>query len=165
MNKTMMGWMGRLVVSTVMSAVPSVGQSQASTGAHMAAHIEAEASKLHAQSHQWADAADLYVAAAQLREDDDPQGQRDLFIAANLRNAIGDAVGAIAALESAGSRAEASGDYAQALAMFIDGASVARKAGLRSDTRRLDNKSAALIDSGDLTSVERDEIFSRLQGG
>ena len=165
MNKTMMGWMGRLVVATVMSAVPSVGQSQASTGAHMAAHIEAEASKLHDQSHQWADAADLYVAAAQLREDDDPQGQRDLFIAANLLNAIGDAAGAVAALESAGSRATASGDYALALAMFVDGASVARKAGLRSDARRLDNKSNELIDSQDLTSVERDPIFLRLQGG
>lgn len=74
------------------------------------------------------------------------------------------ASGAIAALESAGSRAAASGDYGQALVMFVDGASVARKAGLRSDTRRLDNKSAELIDSGDLTSVEREQIFSRLQG-
>ena len=142
-----------------------VGQSQASTGAHMAAHIEAEASKLHDQSDQWADAADLYVAAAQLREDDDPQGQTDLFIAANLRNAIGDAAGAIAALESAGSRAAASGDYGQALAMCVDGASVARKAGLRSDKRRLDNKSAELIGSRDLTNVERDLIFQRLQRG
>ena len=165
MNKTMMGWMGRLVVATVMSAMPSVGQSQASTGVHMAAHIEAEASKLSDRSHQWADAADLYVAAAQLREDDDPQGQRDLFIAANLLNAIGDAAGAVAALESAGSRATASGDYALALAMFVDGASVARKAGLRSDARRLDNKSNELIDSQNITSVERDLIFQRLQGG
>jgi hypothetical protein len=131
----------------------------------MAVHIEAEASKLHDQSDQWADAADLYVAAAQLREDDDPQGQTDLFIAANLRNAIGDAAGAIAALESSGSRAAASGDYGQALAMFVDGASVARKAGLRSDKRRLDNKSAELIGSRDLTNVERDLIFQRLQGG
>ncbi len=161
MSKTMMAW---VVAATVVLAVPSEGRSQASTGAHMAAYIEAEASKLHDQSHQWADAADLYVAAAQLRTDDDPQGQRDLFLAANLLNAIGDAPGTIAALESAGTRAVASGDYAQAVEMFVYGASVARNAGLRRDESRLDDKSAELLDSPQLTSIQRGQIYLRLQG-
>jgi hypothetical protein len=127
----------------------------------MAAHIEAEASKLHNQSHQWADAADLYVAAAQLRADDDPQAQEDLFVAANLFNTIGDVTGAIAALESAGSRAEANGDIVRAVEMFAVASSVAQEAGLKSEYRRLGYKSAELVGSRKLSNTERTQILRR----
>jgi hypothetical protein len=160
MNRTKMGW---VVIATVALAVPSEGQSQASTGAQMAAHIEDEASKLHDQMHQWGDAADLYVAAAQLRADDDPQAQRDLFVAANMFNTIGDTEEAIAALESAGARAVASGDVVRAAEMFAVAALVAQRAGLRIDQRRLGYKSAQLANSPELTSTERTQILSRFQ--
>jgi hypothetical protein len=158
MSKLMMGW---VVAATAALAVPSAGSSQATTGARMAAHIEAEASKLHNQSHQWADAADLYVAAAQLRADDDPQAQEDLFVAANLFNTIGDVTGAIAALESAGSRAEANGDIVRAVEMFAVASSVAQEAGLKSEYRRLGYKSAELVGSRKLSNTERTQILRR----
>ena len=158
MNKMMMGW---VVAATAAMAVPSVGSSQATTGARMAAHIEAEAAKLNNQSHQWTDAANLYLAAAQLRADDDPQAQEDLFVAANLFNTIGNPAGAIAALESAGTRAEASGDIVRAVEMFAVASSVAQEAGLKSEYRRLGYKSAELVGSRELSSTERIEILRR----
>ena len=144
MSKTTIGW---VVAATVVFAAPPEAQSQESRSARMAAHLEAEASKLHDQSHHWADAANLYMAAAQLRADEDPQAQKDLFGAANLFNTIGDRAGAISALESAGSRAVASGDVVLAAETFAVAALVAQEAGLRTDQRRLSQKSAELVDS------------------
>ncbi len=84
--------------------------------------LESEASRLHAQRHRWACAADLYLAAVQLREDEDPQPQEDLLLAANLTYETGNTADAMAALESAGSRTLASGDIVRAADIYADAA-------------------------------------------
>ncbi len=67
--------------------------------------------------------------------------------------------GAIAALESAGSRALASGDVVQAADMFADAARVAKKAGLRIEQRRLSSRVGELAYSSVLTRAERNQIL------
>ena len=163
MRKTMMGWGVTTLALTAVLAVPSDGQSQASPGTQMAVELESEASRLHDQPDRWAYAADLYLAAVQLREEGDPQAQENLLIAANLSFDTGDAVGAIAALESAASRALASGDIVRAAGIFTDAAWVASKAGLRIE-QRLTRKVVELADSSELTRAERSQILSRFRG-
>src|SRR5688572_6818740 len=80
----------------------------------MAADLEAAAGGLHAQPERWADAARLYVVAAELRQQEDPAARRNLMIAANLYFQVGDAPQAIAALEAAGARALSDGDAHEA---------------------------------------------------
>jgi len=139
-------------------------RSQSSQAAQRAAELEAEASQFLDQQDRWAYAADLYMAAVQLRADDDPQAERDLMIAANLSYGTGDPTGAISALESGASRALASGDVVQAVNMFADAAWVAEKANRRADQRRLTSKVNELIDSSDLTTAERRQIQLRFRG-
>ena len=104
------------------------------------------------------------MAAVQLREEDDPQAQEDLWLAANLGYETSNTAGTIAALESAGSRALASGDIVRAADMFADAAWAAQKAGLTIDQRRLTVKSIELAESWELTRAERREILSRFRG-
>ncbi len=163
MRKTMMGWVITLVMTAAV-AVPSDVHSQSSPGAQRAAELESEASRLHSQRHQWAYAADLYLAAVQLREDGDPQAQEDLVLAANLGYQTGDVAGTIAALESAASRTLAGGDVVRAADIFADAAWVAQKAGLRIEQRRLTHRVVELADSSELTGAERNEILSRFEG-
>ena len=163
MRKTMMGWVITLVMTAAV-AVPSDVQSQSSPGAQRAAELESEASRLHNQPRRWAYAADLYLAAVQLREDEDPQAQENLVLAANLGYQTGDVAGTIAALESAASRTLASGDVVRAADIFADAAWVAQKAGLRIEQRRLTHRVAELADSSELTGAERNQILSRFEG-
>ena len=164
MRKMMMGWMATiLAVAAVISAASDL-QSQSSTGALKAAELESEAYRLHDQPRQWAYAANLYMAAVQLRAAEDPQAQADLVLAAHLGYWTGDAAGAIAALESAGSRALAGGDIVRAAGIFTDAAWVANKAGLRIDQRRLSRKVVQLADSSELTRAEKRRILSRFRG-
>jgi hypothetical protein len=95
-------------------------------------------------ANRWADAASLYVAAAQLRQREDPQARQDLFMAANLWYQVGDRAGAVAALESAGSRALSAGDSVFATEMFANAASIAQEAGLVEQERTLRSRVAAL---------------------
>ena len=88
----------------------------------------------------------------------------DLLIVANLKYGTGDTKGAMAALESAGSRALGSGDAVRAADMFADAAWVAKKAGLRIDQRRLSSRVGELADSSELTRAERNQILSRFRG-
>ena len=162
-RKTMMGWVVTTLALTAVLAIPSDGQSQSSPGTQRAAELESEASGLHNQRGRWAYAADLYLAAVQLREEQDPQAQQDLLIVAQLSFDGGDMAGAIAALESAASRALASGDVVRAAGIFTDAAWVADKAGLSSDHRRLGSRAVRLADSSELTRAERNEILSRFQ--
>ncbi len=67
--------------------------------------------------------------------------------------------GAIAALESAGSRALASGDVVRAADLFADAARVAKNAGLRIDQRRLSSRVGELAYSSELTRAERNLIL------
>ena len=164
MRKTMMGWVPTTLAMTVVLAVPSDVQSQSSPGAQRAAELESEASRLHGQPDRWAYVADLYLAAVQLREDEDPQAQEDLLLAANFGYVTGDRAGALAALESAASRTLASGDVVRAANIFADAAWTAQKAGLRSEQRRLTLKVVELADSSELTRAERSQILSRFEG-
>ena len=164
MKKTMMGWVVTALAVVAAFSLPSDLQSQVTPGAQRAAELESEASRLWNQRSQWAYAADLYMAAVQLRSHEDPQAQEDLWLAANLGYEAGDAEGAIAALESAASRALAGHDVVRAADMFADAAWVARKAGLEEEHRRLGRRAAALADSSELTTFERNEIMSRFEG-
>ena len=163
-RKTMMGWVVTTLALTAVLAIPSDVQSQSSQGTQRAAELESEASTLHNQRNRWAYAADLYVAAAQLREEEDPQAQENLLLAANLSFSTGDTPGAMAAFESAGSRVLASGDIVRAAGIFTDAAWVAEKAGLRSDQRRLGSRAVELADSSELTRAEKRRILSRFRG-
>ena len=164
MRKTMMGWVVTTLALTAVSAVPSDVQGQSSPGIQRAAELESEASGLHDQRDRWAYAVDLYLAAVQLRENEDPQAQENLLMVANLSYETGNTEVAIAALESAGSRALASGDVVRAADIFTDAAWVAKKAGLRSDQRRLGSTAVKLAESSELTRAERRQILSRFQG-
>ncbi len=163
-RKTMMGWVVTTLALTAVLAIPSDGQSQSSPGTQRAAELESEASELHDQRDRWAYAADLYLAAVQLREDEDPQAQENLLMVANLSYETGNTARAIAALESAASRVLASGDVVRAAGIFTDAAWVANKAGLRTDQRRLASRAVELADSSELTVAERNRILSRFRG-
>ncbi len=163
MRKSTMGWVVPTLAFIAVSAVPSDVQGQSSPGSQRAAELESEASGLHDQRDRWAYAADLYLAAVQLREDEDPQAQENLLMVANLSYETGSTAVAIAALESAGSRALARGDVVRAAGIFTDAAWVADKAGLSSDHRRLGSRAVRLADSSELTRAERNQILSRFQ--
>jgi hypothetical protein len=146
MGTMRMGW----VVSTLGLAVALVAPEDArsqSADPVQAGQIEAEAARLHEQPARWADAASLYLAAAQLRQHEDPQARQDLFLAANLHYQLGDLPAAVAALESAGTRALAGGDSVFATQMFANAAVIAEEAGLGDHERRLRSRVADLADS------------------
>ena len=164
MRKTMMGWVVSTFAVAAVLAVPSDARSQSSPSTQRAAEFESQASQVLDQRDRWAYAANLYWAAAQLRADEDPRVQEDLRIAANLAYETGNATGAITALESAASRALASGDVVGAAGTFTDAAWVANKAGLRIDQRRLGSRAVELADSPQLTKAERSQILSRFRG-
>ena len=164
MRKMMMGWVVTTLAVTTALIIPSDVESQSSLSTERATELESEAYELFNQPDHWAYAADLYLAAVQLREQEDPTAQQDLLSAASLVYATGDAAGAIAALESAASRALASGDVVRAANIFTDAAWVAIKAGRRIDLRRLSSKAIGLADSSKLTRAERRQILSRFRG-
>ena len=164
MRKTMMGWIMTTLAVTAALVIPSDVQSQSSPNTERALELESEASELFNQPDQWAYAADLYLAAVQLRGQEDPTAQQDLLLAASLGYESGDAESAIAALESAASRALVSGDVVQAASIFTDAAWVASKAGFRNTLSRLSSRAIELADSPELTRTERSQILSRFRG-
>lgn len=123
-------------------AAPAAAQVQAPTSEQIADDMEAAASTLQGATDRWDDAATLYVAAAKLRAGGDGQAQTDLFAAANLYVQTGNVGGAIDALETAGSRALASGDTELAQQRFGDAALVAQHAGLSREHQRLSYRTA-----------------------
>jgi hypothetical protein len=162
-----MGWVvTSFALAAAVFAVPSDVQSQSSPASAIqrAVELESEASGLQNQRDQWEYAAVLYMAAVQLREEGDPQAQADLLIVANLSYETGNTAGALAALETAGARALASGDVVGAANIFTDAAWVASKAGLRIDKRRLSTRVTQLANSSEISRTERNQILSRFQG-
>jgi tetratricopeptide (TPR) repeat protein len=144
MRTSTKGWaVATLALGVALFAAAGVG-AQALSSSDQAAAFEAEAARLHDQADRWADAASLYKAAADLRQHEDPQARQDLFLAANLLYQVGDMTGAIDALESAASRALAGGDPVFAQQMFANAASVANKAGLTNEERRLKARASDL---------------------
>ncbi len=141
---------GVVIVAVLLAlafAKPSDAHSQVPLTSDMAADLEAAASVLHGQPDRWADAARLYVVAAGMRQREDPEARRDLFTAASLYYQTGDSAGAIAALESAGARALASGDASEARRMFARAAWVARDARLTMHERRLTHRASHTADT------------------
>jgi hypothetical protein len=137
-----MGWVVTAVAAVAVAATPVNAQSARISATELAIRLEAEAVRLQVTSDGWADAASLYVAAAGHRQHEDPQARQDLFTAANLYYQVGDMSRAMSALESAGTRALASGDSVLAVQMFANAALVAQEAGLRNDERRLRSRAA-----------------------
>lgn len=141
---------GVVIIAVVLAltfARPSNAHSQVSPTSAMAADLEAAASGLHGQPDRWADAARLYVVAADLRQHEDPEARRDLLTAASLFYETGDNAGALAALEAAGVRALAGGSVAEARRMFARAAWVARDAGLTAHERRLTDRASDMADA------------------
>ena len=164
MRKTIMGWVVSTFAVAAVLAVPSDARSQTPPDIQKAAEFESQASQFLNQRDRWAVAANLYWAAAELRADGDPQVEENLRIVANLSYGTGNVTGAITALESAASRALASGDVARAAGILTDAAWVADRAGLRIDQRRLASRVVGLADSSELTRAERSQILSRFRG-
>ena len=160
MRKMMMGWTLTTLVAAVL-AVPSDVKSQSVRVIGMAEELESEASKLHNQRDQWEHAVDLYLAAVQIRGDEDPRAQEDLLIVASLSYETGNHKGAIAALESVASQVLAGGDVVRAAGIFTDAAWVARKARRKYDELRLSLKAAELANSSEISRAERNQILSR----
>ena len=133
----MESWMLATVAAFLLSPTMAEAQDKVPTNMEIATEIEAAAASLHDRAERWADAATLYRAAAELREDGDSQGQKNLFVAANLFLETGRVGDAIAVLESAASRALASGDSEAAIERFADAALVALRAGLTREHQRL----------------------------
>jgi len=134
---TMMGWVVTGMAAAAVAAAPVRAQTATISGTELAIELEAEAARLQQTSAGWADAADLYVAAAGHRQHEDPQARQDLFMAANLYHQVGNVGQAITALESAGVRALSSGDSVLAVQMFGNAAQIAEEAGLFNEQRRL----------------------------
>jgi hypothetical protein len=123
---------------------PAQTRAQTAADPMQAATLEAEAARLQVYPNRWRDAAGLYRDAAQLRQREDPQARQDLFLAANLSYQVGDRAAAVAALDSAGSRALSAGDSVFASEMFANAASIAQEAGLVDQERQLRSRVAAL---------------------
>jgi hypothetical protein len=137
-------WAAALVLAASVAA-PAPAWAQSVADPERAALLEAEAARLQEHANRWADAASLYLSAAQLRQHEDPQARQDLFLAANLSYQIGDEPAAVSALEAAGARALAAGDSVFATEMFASAATIAAEAGLVDHERRLRSRVAALV--------------------
>jgi hypothetical protein len=135
-----------LTLALAMAGMAPLGaQTQAVLDPERAAVLEAEAARMQVLANRWADAASLYIAAAQLRRREDPQARQNLFLAANLSYQVGDREGAVAALDSAGSRALSTGDSVFATEMFANAAIIAQEAGLVEQERMLRSRVASLV--------------------
>jgi hypothetical protein len=145
---TRVGWVVGTFVAVAVAGSSAQAQSAVPSGPEFAAELEAEAYRLHSMPARWSDAASLYVAAAQLRQREDPQARQNLFVAANLYYQAGDKQAAVMALESAGARAVSSGDAVLAAQMFANAAIVAEEAGMVSEGRRLRSRVADLAYAG-----------------
>jgi hypothetical protein len=160
MSATDVGAKARVVtrlarVTAAMAAMalvsPEVTRAQTVADPERATVLEAEAARLQEHSSRWSDAVSLYLAAAELRQREDPQARQDLFLAANLSYRLGDRPAAVTALESAGSRALSAGDSVFATEMFANAASIAQEAGLVDQERRLRSRVADLAGASGLT--------------
>jgi len=156
--KTTMRW----ALAAAALAAPFAQQAEAQdgvlTGEQIAVEMEVAAATLHDRAERWADAATLYLAAAELREQGDAQAQKNFFVAANLLLETGDVEGAIAALEVAGSRALAVGDAELARERFVDAALVAQKAGLSREHERLSYRTTEVVTA--TNSARRTDVAS-----
>jgi hypothetical protein len=142
-------------VLALLAAATARGDAQepALTSEQIAAELEAAAATLHDRADRWSEAATLYVAAAEIRADGDAQAQKNLFVAANLFVRTDNVGGAIGALESAASRALATGQTELARQRFADAALVAQRHGLSREHQRLSYRTAEVAMATELGRV------------
>ena len=157
--KTTMRWALAATALAALFAQQAEAQDRVLTGEQIAVEMEAAAATLHDRAERWGDAATLYLAAAELRDQGDVQAQKNFFVAANLLLETGDVKGAIAALESAGSRALAAGDGELARERFVDAALVAQRAGLSREHERLSYRTT---EAATVTSSARETDLASL---
>jgi hypothetical protein len=103
----------------------------------------------------------LYRAAAQLREDGDPQAVHDMVYAGRLAYYLRDLPAAMRDLESAAIHAMAGGDVIRAANIYTDAAWVAGKAGKTRDQRALAARAHRLANSPLLTDGDRAQVLDR----
>lgn len=147
--------LGVVIIATALAltfARPMEASPQVPPTSEMAADLELAAAGLHDRPERWADAARLYVVAADLRQREDPEARKDLFKAASLYYQTGDMGQAVSALEAAAARALAGGDSAEARRMFARAAWVARDAGLTADQRRLTDRASRMAEAAPASS-------------
>jgi hypothetical protein len=118
-------------------ARPMEASPQGTSTSEMAIDLEAAARGFHQSPERWSDAARLYLVAADLRQQEDPEARKDLFMAASLYFATGAMSEAVKALESAAARARASGDLTEARRMLDRAAWAAREGGFRRQEQRI----------------------------
>jgi hypothetical protein len=143
----MFGVVALAVALALVFARPMEASPQEPATAQMASDLEAAAGDLHGRADRWDEAARLYVVAADLRQQEDPEARQDLFKAASLYFALGRPLDALAALESAASRALTGGALAEARFMLDRAAWVARSAGLTLRERRLTDRATQVADA------------------
>ena len=119
--------MGGVVVVAALAALgigaaPALAQTAQGTSAReaRAAGLESEAKDLSEQKHRWDYAASLYRAAANLREEGDPEAVEDLVYAARLSYYLRDHEAAMRDLVGAAQHALAGGDVIRAAHIYSD---------------------------------------------
>ncbi len=105
----------------------------------------------------------MYRAAANLREEGDPEAVEDLVYAARLSYYLRDHEAAIRDLVGAAQQALAGGDVIRAAHVYTDAAWVAGKAGKTRDQRALASRAQRLADSPLLTQDDRDDVLERFE--
>jgi len=150
----MFGVVALAVALALVFARPMEASPQEPATAQMASDLEAAAGELHTQADRWDAAARLYVVAADLRQQEDPEARKDLFKAASLYFALGRPLDALAALESAASRALTGGAFVEARWMLDRAAWVARSAGLTLRERRLTDRATQVAEVFDVGRSE-----------
>jgi hypothetical protein len=163
MKRMMRGWVVAVAALAVLSSAPAQAQQVQGTedGEARAASLENEAKRLSEQKHRWDYAASLYRAAAQLREEGDPQAVHDLVYAGRLAYYTQDITGALRDLIGAAQQALAGGDVIRAAHIYTDAAWVAGKAGRTRDQRYLASRAQRLAESPLLTDDDRFDVLER----
>jgi hypothetical protein len=162
--------MGGVVVVAALAALgigaaPAQAQTAQGTSAReaRAAGLESEARNLSEQKHRWDYAASLYRAAANLREDGDPEAVEDLVYAGRLAYYLRDHEAAMRDLVGAAQHALAGGDVIRAAHIYTDASWVAGKAGKTRDQRAFASRAQRLADSPLLTDGDRDDVLERFE--
>lgn len=167
MRGTKMGGVAVIAALATLGIGTAPADAQTAQGASArearAASLESEAQDLSEQKHRWDYAASLYRAAANLREDGDPEAVEDLVYAGRLSYYLRDHAAAMRDLVGAAQHALAGGDVIRAAHIYTDAAWVAGKAGKTRDQRALASRAQRLADSPLLTDRDRDDVLVRFE--
>jgi len=124
--------------------------------------LESQAQAFFATPKRYADAAKLYLRAAEIRVAGDPQRITDLMMASRLSYYTGNATRAWEIMERAGEEALAAGDVISAANAFVDASFLAKAAGARTPVIELARRAQLLTSSPLLETAQREAILSRI---